>query len=65
MSVDADTDSTTIAGELRQRQVPTNVNDENDDGCEDIVTTPKARKTYGRTKDGTGKFRHMFRYRNV
>lgn len=43
------------AGELRRRQVPsTDANSENDDGDNhDIVTSPKTRKTYGRTKDGT------------
>ncbi|KAI2617034.1 phosphatidylethanolamine N-methyltransferase [Hypomontagnella submonticulosa] len=48
-------------GELRHRQPTTgdneNVNEnvigENDDGSEDIVTSSKPRKTYGRTKDGT------------
>ncbi|KAI0160906.1 phosphatidylethanolamine N-methyltransferase [Hypoxylon sp. FL1284] len=47
------TDSTAVDGELRQRPVPTGVNNENDDGNEDVVTAPKDRKTYGRTKDGT------------
>ncbi|OTB05495.1 hypothetical protein M426DRAFT_319759 [Hypoxylon sp. CI-4A] len=45
------------AGELRHRQPLKNVNDEseneNANANEDIITTPKNRKTYGRTKDGT------------
>ncbi|KAI1401561.1 phosphatidylethanolamine N-methyltransferase [Hypoxylon fuscum] len=50
MSVAAD--SSAGDGELRHRNVSTDVNSENE-GSEDIVATPKARKTYGRTKDGT------------
>ncbi|OTB19685.1 hypothetical protein K445DRAFT_313467 [Daldinia sp. EC12] len=47
--------SSAQAGELRHRQVTTNehVNSDSDDGSEDVVTSSKPRKTYGRTKDGT------------
>lgn len=52
-------DSAAEVGELRHRQVTANehVNSDSDDGSEDVVTSSKPRKTYGRTKDGTSK--HM------
>ncbi|KAI2781854.1 phosphatidylethanolamine N-methyltransferase [Daldinia loculata] len=48
-------DSAAEVGELRHRQVTANehVNSDSDDGSEDVVTSSKPRKTYGRTKDGT------------
>ncbi|KAI2611962.1 phosphatidylethanolamine N-methyltransferase [Hypoxylon sp. NC1633] len=46
------TDPFADVGELRHRQ-PTAVTSESDSGGEETVTSPKARKTYGRTKDGT------------
>ncbi|KAI0850514.1 phosphatidylethanolamine N-methyltransferase [Daldinia vernicosa] len=50
-------DSAAGVGELRHRQVTANehVNSDNvsEDGSEDVVTSSKPRKTYGRTKDGT------------
>ncbi|KAI1376941.1 phosphatidylethanolamine N-methyltransferase [Hypoxylon crocopeplum] len=46
------TDAPADGGELRRRQTSTN-DDNGNDGNEAIVTPPKTRKTYGRTKNGT------------
>ncbi|XDG10386.1 hypothetical protein ABKA04_010001 [Annulohypoxylon sp. FPYF3050] len=41
------------AGELRRRKPETNDDSESDEGINDVVSSPKTRKTYGRTPDGT------------
>lgn len=58
ISADGAVDGAAAPGELRRRQIDTNVNDESDNGSEEPVTPTaptKPRKTYGRTNDGTGK----------
>lgn len=43
------------AGELRRRKPETHDDSESDEGINDVVSSPKTRKTYGRTPDGTSK----------
>ncbi|KAI1105167.1 phosphatidylethanolamine N-methyltransferase [Jackrogersella minutella] len=40
-------------GELRRRKASIDASSEHEDVIEETVTSPKTRKTYGRTKDGT------------